>query len=382
MGDPIAANSHASFDQADRLNALVKQLRTPKELLEGLCDPELNIAHLLTCEGAAATLQGSLRTLGNCTEAFARQLLEQVNATSNDDASTQVMVFTSEYQAPLSVLALPFSRSESGWLFWLRNQQADTDAVWSQADKRIAMYLRHELMEVALERALGMGAVLRRLISTLGHSLCNPLQSISMSAALLKPQDKRSIELREHISVASEKMEQQINQALDMNRLQGGEHLRLSPVRTNLSNLTASEVSRMRNSMPQLDLRASIDADINALLDPERLTQATRHLLGNAAQYATPGSTVNLTLTTEAQSGDICLTVDNQTARLSPAQLNALQSTSQYGTSGPSRGNRMGAGLYMTQGIARSHGGSLKVQQLGDRVAFQFSLPADARAAS
>lgn len=380
MGVPISADSQALTEQTSRLDTVVRQLRTPGQLLEVLCATAPSIADVIACEGAAAGLKGVVHTTGNCEQAFAQQVIQQLSAANAWGSQVRELTLTTDSGACKSVLLLPFSRSESGWLFWVRSRDTAEEVVWSQHDIDIAAQLRHELMEVALERALDKGTVLQRLISTLGHSLCNPLQSISMSAALLKPHDNRSLELREHISVASEKMEQQINQALDMNRLQGDEHLRLNLLPINLSNLTASEVSRLRNSMPQLDLRASIDTDIEAVLDAQRLTQAIRHLLGNAAQYATPGSPVRLTLSTEAQNGEIRLTITNQSSALTPAQLGALQSASRYGVSGPQRGNRLGAGLYMARGIARAHGGELDIRQSGDRVEVQFSLPSNTRA--
>ncbi|MFH4238549.1 histidine kinase dimerization/phospho-acceptor domain-containing protein, partial [Acinetobacter baumannii] len=65
----------------------------------------------------------------------------------------------------------------------------------------------------------------------------NPLQSISMAAALLSSSDTRTTELRQHISASSSRMERLVSQILDMSRLQSGIGLTVNPVDTDVSQL-------------------------------------------------------------------------------------------------------------------------------------------------
>ena len=220
----------------------------------------------------------------------------------------------------------------------------------------------------------------RRLISTLGHGLCNPLQSISMSAALLKPHDTRSTELRSHICLASESMEHQINRMLEVNRLNGGESLRINPVQGNLSNLIASEVSRLRNTLPKLQIQTDIDGDVLCQMDSERLSQALRHLLNNASQYAIADTPVHIQLKRDPTTEAIRLAVNNHAAELNRARVNSLFSAIKAGEDENRRGNRLGIGLYVTAHIIRAHGGQIRAQQANGTIEFQIVLPGDGSA--
>lgn len=385
MPDTLSS-AQRSLENAERLSTLLTQLSRSHDLLGALCEPELNIADLLHCDGAAVSLGDDIRLLEdgrllNVDLSSTRKLINQLQQQPRQSC------YEVDWQNPIQgdaasstkVLALPFDRLGNGWLLWFRS--AETAQAWNASELHLAETLRCELLEISLDQARAFGAKQRRLISTLGHGLCNPLQSISMSAALLKPHDQRSTDLREHINVASESMLQQIQRVLEVNRLHGGESPRLATADTNLSTLIASEVSRLRNTSPQLNLQASFDSDFQLMLDPDKITEAVRHLLNNAAQYATAGTPVSITLNSDPQNGDVVLVFSNYAATLPPAQLGSLLSAHRGGErdgNGPP-GKQLGIGLFVTSRIAQAHGGSLNVQQSNGIIAFQLRLPARIR---
>ena len=77
---------------------------------------------------------------------------------------------------------------------------------WTGIDLSIAEKLRTELVELCLNRAGEIDRMRQRLIAVLGHDLRNPLQSISMAAAMLSSSDVRNAELRQHITYSSSRM--------------------------------------------------------------------------------------------------------------------------------------------------------------------------------
>lgn len=376
MGELIATKRRPPTDHVNRLQALLKQLRESPDLLDALCATQLSITDVMGCRGAGVVLTDQVRTLGECDDTFARQLIDRLQSAETGARAPQIQILDASSTAPKSVLAVPFGRTEAGWLFWCREQEASEDSAWSQSDQDTAAQLSHELVEVLLERAQDMITMQRQLISNLGHGLCNPLQSISMSAALLKAPDRRSIELRGHISLASESMEHQINRMLEVNRLHSGEPLRINPTPTNVSSLVASEASRQRNTAPGLDLKASIESDIVAQIDPERLAQALRHLLNNAQQHATAETPIQLQLKHDPDNGDILLTLCNHADQLDRRRFNFLFSPLMAGGDKSHHGSRLGVGLYVTANIVRAHGGRISASQADGRITFQIRLPA------
>ena len=380
MGDLPAAESGIYCDQVNRLQPLLEQLRAVEDPISALCSSVQDIASLMDCDGAAVIVNGHVHPLEPAQKAWLLPLAEKLQTISATQAG-QIPVFqlTLEMEADIShsVLAMRFNRSEGGWLLWLRH---GTGAHWSADDLDTAGLLRTELLEILLEQAQGMSTLQRRLISSIGHGLCNPLQSISMSAALLKAQDQRSVELRSHISLASESMERQIRQMLEINRLHGGERLRINPVEGNLSNLVASEASRLRNAAPDLDMQASIEPDILARFDPERLTQAIRHLLNNAQQNATADTPVRLRLERDTKAADVLLTVSNHTPELAHHRFNSLFNAVKPDATTAPRGNRLGVGLFVTANIVRAHDGRISAHQQDGVIEFRLRLPAVAAA--
>ncbi|PCD00609.1 ATP-binding protein [Halopseudomonas pelagia] len=372
----------------EKLSTLVSQLKRSHDLLAALCEPNLNIADLLPCDGAAVGLAGEIRLLEDGrlfdhNEASARQLMNELVRKTPQQCSYQLDwqddLGEAERPAAIKVLALPFDRQSNGWLCWFRSAESASD--WTEQEVFLAETLRHEVLEISLAQAKAFGAKQRRLISTLGHGLCNPLQSISMSAALLKPHDQRSTELREHINAASENMLQQIQRVLEVNRLHGGESPRLNTAPTNISNLIASEISRLRNSAPQLNLQASIDTDLQVMIDPEKMIEAFRHLSNNAIQYATPGTPLSVTMAGNPLTRDVEMEVSNYAPTLPPEQLGSMLSPHRGGddtTSQPSK--QLGIGLFVASRIVQAHEGHLSVQQSNGVISFRITLPARIRA--
>src|SRR5690606_23357014 len=85
---------------------------------------------------------------------------------------------------------------------------------WSGTEVAVAERLRGELVDLGLQRASETDRMRQRLLTILGHDLRNPLQSIAMAAAMLRSDDVRNSELRQHIRFSTQRMERLISQIM------------------------------------------------------------------------------------------------------------------------------------------------------------------------
>lgn len=239
---------------------------------------------------------------------------------------------------------------------------------------RIAELLRLDLMELCLNHAAEVDRMRQRLIAVLGHDLRNPLQSISMAAALLSSSDTRTTELRQHISASSSRMERLVSQILDMSRLQSGIGLTVNPVDTDVSQLVQQIVCETDVAYPGLVIEIAIDPQVRAVVDPDRYAQVAANLLSNARHHGLPSRPVLVTLT--RQGDEVCLSVLNETSGLSEAQLaNLFEPFKRESADNQRNRNGLGIGLYISQAIAQAHQGRIDVDCRDDVITFCLRLP-------
>lgn len=397
-----------------RLGELVRHVREADDMLAALANPELNIAHLLPCDGAAAVLGGRILSLHGDFDQVALELIEELQKNANQDVyyseQWQHNDSRSDYQRFRGVLAVRFHRQEGGWLLWFRMEEVHKvrwggkpektlaygpsgarltprgsfdaweevvrgrSAPWVDQDFSLAEKLRLELLELCLNRAAEIDRMRQRLIATLGHDLRNPLQSISMAAALLQSSSERNAELREHITYSSSRMERLISQILEMSRLQAGTEIAVNPTSTNISELVQAIVGETLLAYPDLQLEIDIQPDLLAHVDPDRYAQVAVNLLSNARHHKKPASPVRITL--KQESGEARLTIVNAAKPLTEDQLKTLfvPFKQQSSTSGRNKGG-LGIGLYICSAIARAHGSYIDVQQAEGLISFSVAIP-------
>lgn len=362
----------------DRLDRLVERISVGDSLLSDLSAPELNISHLLPCDGAAVTLGGAVRSLGEPVDRLALLLSKELqdNPASEVDLTHQVPPApgaVGEAVRYQTVLAVRFNRSEAGWLFWFRRRDADAwqGEPWSETDMAVAQRLRVELLEISLVQATQANRVQHRIIRKLAHDLSNPLQSISMSTSLLQAEGKRNLDLRQHISGATAKLHDLVAEVRDMDRLcECADDMELLP--TDLSALVGTYLNHARETLPDLTLHAGVEAGMTVRLDAPRFLRLFGILLDNAQRYRTPDSPVQISAFRSGQSA--CLAISNQTRPLTRAQLHSLlHPASRHAAT--SEDCCQGMGLYLASAIARAHHGSLDVRQIDGWITFTLQLP-------
>jgi PAS domain S-box-containing protein len=130
----------------------------------------------------------------------------------------------------------------------------------------------------------------------------------------------------------------------------------------------------LRDLMPALADRAvTVDAPerISVSADPVRIRQVLTNLLTNAVKFSPPGSPIEITIT--ALLGTVELTVTDHGTGIADEERPRLF-TKFTRLSADTSG--MGLGLYLSRGIARAHGGELRLARSSrDGSTFALALP-------
>ena len=392
---------------------LVARARDSEDLVAALGNDSLNIAQILPCDGAAVVLAGRTISINGQFDTISRQVTDFLESRSEDFYQTDQWLHGCLNSGDITycgVLAIRFHPQESGWIIWFRREEIDhvkwagkpekTTKVgpsgprltprgsfdaweevvrgrspdWTRTENTVAQKLRSALVELCLSRASEVNGMRQRLIAMLGHDLRNPLQSISMAAAMLSSSEIRDTELRKHISHSSGRMERLINQVLEMSRLQSGLGIMVRRADNDLSALVQSIVEETRVAFPALKVDLDLQPDVQALVDPDRYAQIITNLLGNARHHGKPGHAIKVSLTQTKELSQLAVT--NKTTPLAPEQLATLFLPFKPAMQdNPQNRNGLGIGLYISQAIATAHNGQITVIQDSEAITFSMVLP-------
>lgn len=126
-------------------------------------------------------------------------------------------------------------------------------------------------------------------------------------------------------------------------------------------------------ALAELGLAARIDGDARAWFEPGLIRRAVSNLVGNAARFAEPGSTLVVTLQeTESQA---CIEVRNRGPELPPEVLpNLFDRFFRAQSSREGSRENHGLGLAIVAAVARMHGGSTSASSSAGETCVSFSL--------
>ena len=220
-------------------------------------------------------------------------------------------------------------------------------------------------------------------LAILSHDLRNPLNSIAMSAELLRHADldKRAAEAlgcASQISTNAQVMGRMIADLLDYTRTRLGAGMPVSPARMDLTVLCRELFDEYRTACPNRVIRFQSDGEQIGEWDTDRLRQAISNLLGNAVQHGDENASIHLRVT--GDTSEVVVLIHNGGPPIPPGELQRIFEPLVRGTGAehPKR-NRLGSiglGLYIAREVARSHGGRIDVtssQEAG--TAFTMHLP-------
>jgi PAS domain S-box-containing protein len=220
-----------------------------------------------------------------------------------------------------------------------------------------------------------------KFVGVLGHDLRNPLNAITMGAALLERRgafDGADARRVQQIGSSANRMARMVDQLLDMTRARLGGGISIQRSSTDLVAVIANAIEELATANPAVEIRRSLPAKLVGMWDADRLAQVVSNLVGNAIEHGDRARAVTVTATVDDEgSGRLILTVHNHGRTIPDGILPLLFDPFRRGTRDASSKTRgLGLGLYIAREIVLAHGGSLRVtSSIADGTDFTVTLP-------
>jgi PAS domain S-box-containing protein len=220
-----------------------------------------------------------------------------------------------------------------------------------------------------------------KFVGVLGHDLRNPLNAITMGAAILERRgaiDGTDARRVKQIASSANRMARMVDQLLDMTRARLGGGIAISRSSTDLVAVVAGAIEELATANPAVEIRQALPAKLVGMWDGDRLAQVVSNLVGNAIEHGELARAVTVTAALdEEQSGTLTLAVHNHGRMIPDRVLPFLFDPFRRGTRDPNSKTRgLGLGLYITREIVLAHGGSVRVtSSIADGTKFTVTLP-------
>lgn len=280
-------------------------------------------------------------------------------------------------QAPMRIRGVLALLPEDAALVFLPDQQRLLDACASQIAQSLE---RLHFVEIAQEALVAMSSERLRngVLSAVSHDLRTPLTTLSGLAGLLAdgdPAPDQRRELAQALQREAARMTRQVDNLLEMARLQSG--VRLSLEWQLLDEVVGSALAATDAVLRQHRVVLELAADLPMLrLDAVLIERVLVNLLENAAKYTPPGSQV--VLSARRAGAAVELAVADDGPGLPAGQAEWLFEKFTRGRM-ESTTPGVGLGLAICRSIVEAHGGLLSAHQREPRGAvFSFTLPVPA----
>ena len=194
-------------------------------------------------------------------------------------------------------------------------------------------------------------------IGILGHDLRNPLNAISIGAALIKRKGIADDRVLERILHSTERMSNMVGQLLDLTRtrLAGGIPIERRPA--DLRTIVAATIEELQLVYRDRDICLATGEEIDGAWDTDRLAQVVSNLVGNALEHGEPARPVTVRLS--AADDIVEFSVHSFGPPIPPEVLPAIFDPYRRTSARSGRSKGLGLGLFITQQIVLAHGGRL-----------------------
>jgi PAS domain S-box-containing protein len=223
-------------------------------------------------------------------------------------------------------------------------------------------------------------------MATISHDLQNPLSAIKGHAQMLRRRMERGgatlPRLTENalaIESTATQMSAQVDELLDLVRVQAGEPVQLARRPTDLVALTGIVVEAYAGVLANHVVRVdAAEPTLTGEWDPVRMRRVLANLLTNAAKYSPPGSEIEVRLWREggADDGWALIAVRDRGIGIPAADLPRIAERFHRAANVPADVPGTGLGLHSARYILELHGGSLSVEsEEGRGSTFTVRLP-------
>jgi signal transduction histidine kinase len=194
-------------------------------------------------------------------------------------------------------------------------------------------------------------------IAVLGHDLRNPLASIQGGLRLLnKKVDAEGQGWIVHLNSSVARMAGLIDNVMDFARARLGAGVQLNLKEEHLEPIIRQVVSEFENVHPGRKIVSSLEVPGTVKVDAGRIAQMVSNLLGNAISYGSNGQPITVAAKRTGAGFEISITNCGN-----PIPAEAMQHLFTAFHRGDVLPNQkgLGLGLYISQEIARAHGGAI-----------------------
>jgi K+-sensing histidine kinase KdpD len=254
------------------------------------------------------------------------------------------------------------------------------EIIWSPIEKvelmaRVEVLMRTRRLSVSLEQA---NQIKLNFLAMISHELRTPLTSIkgfasSMLATDIEWSDAQQHDFIQVINDEADKMQELIDQLLDLARLQSGTFA-IHPVPINLCDIIAYSHTHFDTLTTMHKFNLEVPTDLPMVMaDTHRIAQVLVNLIGNASKYSPLQSAITL----QASQTSDCVQISVIDAGLGVPQdqrKSIFEAFRQVNNSVDGKG--AGLGLAICKGIIEAHGSSIWIEDHeGPGLTINFTLP-------
>ncbi len=220
------------------------------------------------------------------------------------------------------------------------------------------------------------------LLSAVSHDLRTPLTSIAGSASTLAEQELDEgtrRELAEGISEEAERLNQLLENLLQLTRLESGS-LRIEKQWQPVDEVIGSTLQRQERALHDRQVRVDLPPDaLWVPIDGLLIEQVVQNLLSNSAKYSRDASPIDITA--RRTGAGVEISVADRGIGLNPEECERVFDKFYRGQRAQVDGARgAGLGLAISRGIVHAHGGRIWAEPRPDGGAvFKFVLPSEGR---
>jgi signal transduction histidine kinase len=232
----------------------------------------------------------------------------------------------------------------------VRAQQADQSRDWAAAGLAAEERARRAAEEVV--------ARMETLASWVVHDLRGPLAAVSSGLDDLRKGRhlERHPDLLRSLIAGAERIKVIIDGVRDFARLRLGDGLVVRQARADLQVIVARVLDELAPLVPSGRIQYRASGDLSGYWDERLLGRLATHLIHNALMHGSPSSPIQVQLSDEG--GRVVLEVHNQGPLVPAALMPVIFEPFRQATSS---GDGLGLGLYISDAIARAHGGTIGV---------------------
>jgi signal transduction histidine kinase len=217
----------------------------------------------------------------------------------------------------------------------------------------------------------------QQLIGVVSHDLRNPLSTIRLSAQVLRARSKDEAQrgVIERILRATTQADRMIRDLLDFTQARLGSGIPVDLGAGDFHATVRQVLSDLGALHPERQVLVEQSGPGEGSWDPGRLTQLAMNLIGNAYQHSPAGTPIQVVSSVEG--GSATLRVTNAGPPIPADLLPRLFEPLRRGrsVSSSSKTGSIGLGLFISQEIARAHGGRIDVTSNERGTTFTAQLP-------